>query len=87
MIAETSDQIARETNGQKKWTYDEIAALPDDKLRELHNGVPLIMPSPTLRYQKLYRRLLKFIENWIDAGGHGLVYPQPVNLKSTVAAF
>ena len=58
MIAETSQQIAS-ANGQKKWTYDEIAALPDDKLRELHDGIPILMPSPTLRHQKLLRRLTK----------------------------
>ena len=81
MIAETSQQIARETNGQKKWTYDEIAALPDDKLRELHDGVPILMPSPTPRHQELYLRLLLFIQHWIDGGGSGLIYPQPVDLK------
>lgn len=81
MIAESPTQTAPSTNGQKKWTYDEIAALPDDKLRELHDGVPIIMPSPTLRHQKLYLRLLKFIAAWIDGGGNGLLYPQPVDLK------
>ena len=80
MIAETSQQIAS-ANGQKKWTYDEIAALPDDKLRELHDGIPIIMPSPTLRHQKLLRRLTKFIEAWIDGGRQGLLYYQPADLK------
>ena len=80
MIAETSQQIAS-ANGQKKWTYDEIAALPDDKLRELHDGIPILMPSPTLRHQKLLRRLTKLIEAWIDGGRQGLLYYQPVDLK------
>ena len=80
MIAETSTQIAS-ANGQKKWTYDEIVALPDDKLRELHDGIPILMPSPTLRHQKFLRRLTKFMEAWIDAGGHGLLYYQPVDLR------
>ncbi len=85
MIAESPTQSALQlptpANAQKKWTYEEIAALPDDKLRELHDGVPIIMPSPSLRHQKIYRRLLKFIEAWIDGGGKGLIYPQPVDLK------
>ncbi len=81
MIAELPHPPAVAANGQRKWTYDEIAALPDDKLRELHDGIPILMPSPTLRHQKLYRRLLKFLEAWIDGGGHGLLYPQPVDLK------
>lgn len=80
MIAETSHQIAS-ANGQKKWTYAEIAALPDDKLRELHDGIPKLMPSPTPRHQELYRALVKFIEKWIDGGGQGLLYYQPVDLK------
>ena len=81
MIAESPTQNLTSTNGQKKWTYDEIAALPDDKLRELHDGIPIIMPSPTLRHQKLLRRLTQFIENWIGSGGQGLLYYQPVDLK------
>ena len=81
MTAESPTPIVHSTNGQKKWTYDEIAALPDDKLRELHDGVPIIMPSPTPRHQELYRALVKFIEAWIDGGGQGLLYYQPVDLK------
>ena len=81
MIAEASHPIATSANGQKKWTYDEIAALPDGKLRELHDGVPIIMPSPTPRHQELYRALVKFIEAWLDGGGQGLLYYQPVDLK------
>ena len=81
MIAPSPTPHATTKNGAKKWTYDEIAALPDDKLRELHDGVPILMPSPTPRHQDLYRALVKFIENWIDAGGHGLLYYQPVDLK------
>lgn len=81
MIAESPTQIATSTNGQKKWTYDEIVALADDKLRELHDGVPILMPSPTPRHQELYRALVKFIEKWIDGGGQGLLYYQPVDLK------
>ncbi len=81
MIAESPTQIAPSANGQHKWTYDEIAALPDDKLRELHDGVPIIMPSPSLCRQKIYLRLLLFIQQWMTSGGDGLLYPQPVDLK------
>ena len=81
MIAESPTQNSAIANGQRKWTYDEIAALPDDKLRELHDGVPIHMPSPTPRHQELYRALVKFIENWIDSGGKGLLYYQPIDLK------
>ena len=66
---------------QKKWTYAEIAALPDDRLRELHDGRPVLMPSPNLRHQKLYLRLLFALQQWIENGGGGLLYPQPVDLK------
>ena len=81
MIAESPTPLVNSANGQKKWTYDEIAALPDDKLRELHDGVPLIMPSPSLRHHKILRRLTQFIENWIEGGGQGLLYYQPTDLK------
>ena len=81
MIAESPTQNSAIANGQRKWTYDEIAALPDDKLRELHDGVPILMPSPTARHQKIYRRLVKFIEAWLDSGGQGLIYLQPIDLK------
>ena len=81
MIAESPRPSAAPTNGQRKWTYEEIAALPDDHLRELHDGRSVIMPSPHLRHQKLYRRLIKWIEAWIDAGGQGLLYYQPADLR------
>lgn len=81
MIAESPTPILNSASGQKKWTYDEIAAIGDDKLRELHDGKPCLMPSPTARHQKLYLRLLLAIQRWIDAGGQGLLYPQPIDLK------
>ncbi len=78
MIAESTLEVPAPA---RKWTYAEIAALPDAVLRELHDGVPVIMPSPNLRHQKLYLRLLFAIQQWIEAGGGGLLYPQPVDLK------
>ena len=81
MIAESPTPIATQSAPPRKWTYDEIAALPDEQLRELHDGQPIIMPSPALRHQKLYRALIRFIERWIDAGGQGLLYYQPTDLK------
>ncbi len=81
MIAESPTPTAVRTTGQKKWTYDEIAAIKDDRLRELHDGRTILMPAPSLRHQKLYLRLLLTIQRWMDAGGQGLLYPQPVDLK------
>jgi Uma2 family endonuclease len=39
------------------------------------------MPSPHLRHQKLYRALVRFLERWLENGGHGLLYYQPVDLR------
>ena len=84
MIAESPAPNTLRTdgqNGQKKWTYDEIAAIPDERLRELHDGRPILMPSPTTQHQELYRALVRFIERWLEAGGQGLLYYQPIDLK------
>ncbi len=66
----------------KKWTYDEVqAAFDDDVRRELYDGELWEMPSPSNQHQKIYRRLLKLIEAWIDEKGQGIVYLPPIDLR------
>ena len=64
-----------------KWTYDQLRALPGEARHELHDGRLVTLPSPNSRHQKIYRALLKILERWIDAGGNGLLYLQPMDLK------
>lgn len=66
---------------EKKWTYDQLRALPGEARHELHDGRLITMPSPNSRHQKVYRALLKLLEQWIDAGGAGMLYLQPMDLK------
>ena len=37
--------------------------------------------SPYPHHQKIYLRLLLAIQQWIDADGSGMIYPQPMDLK------
>lgn len=54
---------------------------PDNERREIWNGRKIVMPSPNVKHQKLYRRLLLQLEAWVAAGGGGLLYYQPVDLR------
>lgn len=74
MIVEAPPVVA------ENWTYDDIIQLEDDKRREIYFGFVYEMPSPSLSHQKVYLALLTSIIAWKAAGGHGLIYPQPVDL-------
>lgn len=66
---------------RKKWTAEEVAQIDDEIRRELHDGEIVEMPSPALNHQKLYLRLLYLLNHWLQSGGTGLLYAQPVDLR------
>lgn len=81
-IAPTLPRAPEILASEKKWTYEQMRALPDDEARhELHDGRLVTLTSPNCRHQKLYLRLLVALEKWIDTGGAGMLYLQPMDLK------
>ncbi len=64
----------------EKWTYDAISNIADNKRREIYHGSVYEMPSPSVLHQLVCRALIRALERWIDAGGHGIIFYQAVDL-------
>jgi Uma2 family endonuclease len=62
------------------WTYESIANIADEKRREIYLGNVYEIPSPSILHQLVYRALLRILERWIDTGGRGILFYQPVDL-------
>lgn len=64
-----------------KLTYEDYAALPDDGRRyELHDGEIELTPAPTLRHQKVSRRLHFALYQALELTGRGEVYSAPTDV-------
>lgn len=63
----------------QKFTYEELRAMDDDTLRELHDGEIFEMPSPSLNHQKIIARIAEFLLRWKIANG-GEYFLSPVDL-------
>ena len=73
------------THFDRRLTYDDLARLPDDDLRhELIDGVHYVTPSPVLRHERMVRRLLLAIGNYLEANpGIGEVFGSNVDAVFT----
>lgn len=71
--------VAEPLTKRKIWTYDEVRAIDDDVLRELHDGEIYEVPSPTLNHQDLIGRLYLLLMSWARQHG-GKAYLSPVDL-------
>ncbi len=56
----------------RRYSYDEIAAYPDEARRELHNGTPVTLFAPGFGRSLAYAELVGYLLNWLgelDPGG------------------
>jgi Uma2 family endonuclease len=64
-----------------KLTYDDFLLFPDDGNRhELIDGEHYVTPSPTLRHQRISRRLLGLIDGWLQSHPLGEIFHAPLDV-------
>jgi Uma2 family endonuclease len=67
---------------EQRWTYRDLAALPDDCLRhELIDGEHVVTPSPATNHQLIASRLLVNLSNYVERTGMGQVLSAPFDVK------
>jgi len=67
-----------------KFTYDDFLLFPDDgKRHELIDGEHYVTPSPNTSHQRISRRLLVMIDNWLAAHPVGEVFAAPFDVVFT----
>src|SRR5438876_6745627 len=61
-------------------TYEDLAAFPEDNLRrELIDGELIVTAAPTLRHQRVVRRLVVALDRYAETNG-GEVFPSPTDV-------
>src|SRR3954466_6879970 len=64
----------------KRWTYDDLAAMPEDNvIREIFDGELFVSPSPFLRHQRIVGRLHLAIGNYLEEHPIGEVLVAPLD--------
>ena len=64
----------------KRWTYEDLAAMPEENvIREILDGELFVAPSPVPRHQRIVRRLLVAIDNYLDEHPIGEVFDAPLD--------
>lgn len=62
----------------KKWTYDDLTSMPEDNVRrEIIDGELIVSASPVTKHQRISRRLLLAIGNYLEANPIGEVFDAP----------
>lgn len=65
----------------KRWTYDDLVALPEDNLRhEILDGEHFVVPSPLTKHQRLTLRLAAALFAHTEAQGVGEVFVAPFDV-------
>jgi len=65
----------------KRWTYDDLAAMPEDNvIREIFDGELFVSPSPFTKHQRIVRRLLIDIDQYLRRNPIGEVFPAPLDV-------
>jgi Uma2 family endonuclease len=65
-----------------KLTYDDYLLFPDDGQRhELIDGEHYVTPSPNIRHQRISKRLLVLIDNWLQEHPLGEVFDAPLDVR------
>jgi Uma2 family endonuclease len=61
-----------------RYTSTDLASLPDDGRRyEIIDGELYVSKQPRYQHQHCCGRIYKFLDNWIDGGGHGRAVMAP----------
>ena len=63
------------------WTEDEYLDLPGGQFVEFDHGRVEVLPMPTMLHQKVAQRLLRALEDFVDARGLGDVLAAPFPVK------
>lgn len=65
----------------KRWTYDDLAAMPEDNvIREILDGELFVAPSPVTKHQRIVRRLVYEIEHYLRSNPIGEVFDAPFDV-------
>jgi len=64
----------------KKWTYKDYLTLPDDKRYEVINGELLEVPAPTTTHQRIVKKLLRALDDYVEKKNLGEVFVSPVDV-------
>ncbi len=67
---------------KKRWTYEEYYRLDDDRRYELYNGelIPINPPSPGASHQREARKLLVFLNEFVEGRKLGEVFAAPFDV-------
>lgn len=64
----------------KRWTYDDLAAMPEDNvIREILDGELFVAPSPVTKHQRVVGRLFYEIEHYLSSNPIGEVFIAPLD--------
>jgi len=67
---------------RRVWTYRDLVALPDDRLRhELIDGEHVVTPSPTTAHQTISLNLVRLLLPYLDRHGPGRLLYAPFDVK------
>jgi len=64
----------------KRWTYEDYLKLEDDKRYEILRGELIEMPAPSTTHQRIVKRLLKLMDNYVEEKKLGEVFVSPVDV-------
>ena len=64
----------------KVWTYEDYLKLEDDKRYEVIEGELLEMPAPSVKHQRLVKKLLKLLDEFVEKKSLGEVFVSPIDV-------
>ena len=71
------------TNPRVKLTVDDYLATPDDQRCQLLDGDLILAPAPTLRHQRIVRRLQRGLDDFVLANQLGEVFQSPTDVVTS----
>ncbi len=64
----------------KRWTYEDYLKLDDDKRYEIIDGELLEIPAPSTTHQRLVKRIVLFLDKFVEEKDLGEVFVSPVDV-------
>ncbi len=64
----------------KVWTYEDYLKLEDDKRYEIIEGELIETPAPSVTHQRLVKRLLKLLDEFVEKKSLGEVFVSPIDV-------